>query len=292
MNTPPTGQTRSSLAGCGATLGFLVAGWAVSFVFGPQAVWPALLVAIVAAVVVYRAMTYKARTATEARRREDERRQVERRAAERKQMLEGEKLRVGVAIAEHAAMLRTKRAQLRRPDEYGIVDEEPWLDHRYYFVDHVLKRQFPQLDQVTEDVLPQLIDEVLDDPYGESHLPAGADVNTMDGIAYEHHCADILTAHGWAASVTKASGDQGVDIIARRGELKVVLQCKRYASSVGNKAVQEVIAARQFEDATHAVVVSTAMYTDSARALAHKAQVYLIADTQLPQLWTLITRSK
>lgn len=285
MHTPQAGHSReNSLSpGCGAALVFLVAFGTVFAFVGQRVYWLAVVVGVVMAVVVYRTMKQRAGARANALRGDEERA-----AAERQRVLAVEKLRAGVAIAEHAAALRTKRAQLRRPDEYGIVDEDPWLEHRCYFVDHVLRRQFPHWDQLTEDALLQLIDEVLDDPLTEFGTSPTGEVNNMDGMAYEHHCADVLAAHGWTATLTKASGDQGVDVIARRGHIKVALQCKRYAAPVGNRAVQEVIAARQFEDATHAVVVSTATYTNSARALAHKARVLLISDTQLPELWTMI----
>ena len=52
--------------------------------------------------------------------------------------------------------------------------------------------------------------------------------------------------------------------------MSVVLQCKLYARPVGNKAVQEVAAARTFYDAGFAAVVSNADYTEAARRLARR----------------------
>ena len=78
------------------------------------------------------------------------------------------------------------------------------------------------------------------------------------GIDFEHQCQQILAGRGWSARLTPASGDQGADIIAEKGGMSVVLQCKLYARPVGNKAVQEVAAARTFYDAGFAAVVSNA----------------------------------
>ena len=61
---------------------------------------------------------------------------------------------------------------------------------------------------------------------------------SMDGIAYEHYCADILRRSGWKALVSKASNDQGVDILASNQRKIVAIPCKKYSNPVGNKAVQ------------------------------------------------------
>jgi restriction system protein len=105
-----------------------------------------------------------------------------------------------------------------------------------------------------------------------------------DPFEYERWCADVLRQHGWKASTTKASGDQGVDIVASKGGRKVALQCKLYTGPVGNKAVQEIHAAAAYVDAGHAVVVTNGNYTPAARRLASKLGVMLLHDSQLPKL--------
>ena len=39
----------------------------------------------------------------------------------------------------------------------------------------------------------------------------------------ELHCALLLRSVGWDAQTTKASGDQGTDVIARRGGVMLVV---------------------------------------------------------------------
>ncbi|MBI5626223.1 MAG: restriction endonuclease, partial [Nitrosomonadales bacterium] len=82
------------------------------------------------------------------------------------------------------------------------------------------------------------------------------DVDKLDPIQFEHYCAEVLRGHGWTARVTQASGDQGIDVIAQLGNVKAVLQCKKYSQPVGNAAVQEIFAGKQHEQAHVAVVVS------------------------------------
>ncbi|MEK4035181.1 restriction endonuclease [Methylocystis sp. IM2] len=66
---------------------------------------------------------------------------------------------------------------------------------------------------------------------------------------YEHYCAALLRESRWAARVTRASGDQGVDIVAEKRGARIVVQCKKYRKPVGNRAVQEIVAAIAHEDA-------------------------------------------
>ena len=98
----------------------------------------------------------------------------------------------------------------------------------------------------------------------------------LDGIDFEHWCADALRKFGWQATVSKASGDQGVDILARREGISVAVQCKRYTKPVGNKAVQEAFSGKQHVQASHACVIATGGFTKSAKELASSTGVFLL----------------
>lgn len=109
-----------------------------------------------------------------------------------------------------------------------------------------------------------------------------------DGIEFEHWCAEMLEKQGWQAIVSKASGDQGVDIEVRRGEFVVAVQCKRYSSPVGNKAVQEVFSGKANISADAAAVISTAGFTKSAIELANKTDVILIDADQITEFTSFL----
>jgi restriction system protein len=59
---------------------------------------------------------------------------------------------------------------------------------------------------------------------------------------------------------------------------------------VGNGAVQEVIAARQFYGAQLAAVVCKSNYTRSARQLAAAARVHLLHTDELPNIDDIVKR--
>ncbi len=105
----------------------------------------------------------------------------------------------------------------------------------------------------------------------EAELAAGE-----DGHAFEYVCADVLRGRGFRrVHVTKGSGDQGADIIAFRGDVKYAIQCKYYAEPVGNHAVQEVYAGREFYGCDAAAVMTNSTFTRGAKELAEVTGVEL-----------------
>ena len=51
----------------------------------------------------------------------------------------------------------------------------------------------------------------------------------MNGYEYEQYCAEWLKKHGFHhVHVTKASNDQGIDILASKKQKRYGFQCKYY----------------------------------------------------------------
>ena len=104
----------------------------------------------------------------------------------------------------------------------------------------------------------------------------------MDGYQYEHHCAKLLKQRGFRdVTVTKSSGDQGIDVIAYNENVKYGIQCKCYSKDIGNKAVQEAFAGKTFYHCHVAVVLTNRFFTKSAQELATVNQVLLWDRNQL-----------
>ena len=100
--------------------------------------------------------------------------------------------------------------------------------------------------------------------------------DSMNGYEFEHFCAKVLQMNGFSdINITKASGDQGVDIIAIKEGRRYAIQCKRYSSNVGNKAVQEVIAGRQYYNCSIGIVMTNSYFTQSAKELASRTNIIL-----------------
>lgn len=107
----------------------------------------------------------------------------------------------------------------------------------------------------------------------------------MDGHDFEHFCADILRSNGYVrVSVTPASGDQGVDVLAEKGGLKFAIQCKKWSYPIGNTAVQEVSAGKSFYKCDVAVVLTNSTFTKGAIELAEATGVLLWDGDKLDEL--------
>lgn len=98
----------------------------------------------------------------------------------------------------------------------------------------------------------------------------------MEARDFESHVANHYRLQGFATRMTVATGDQGIDVIAEQGTIRIGIQVKRYAGAVGNRAIQEVVAGLRHYGCTRGVVVTTGYFTKSACALAKSNDVELI----------------
>ena len=94
-------------------------------------------------------------------------------------------------------------------------------------------------------------------------------IDGMRGHAFEEWCADLLKRNGFSSvEVTPGSGDKGVDITAEKDGLTYAVQCKRYASDLGNAPIQEVVAGKAFYRCNVAAVMTNQHFTSGAKELA------------------------
>lgn len=103
-----------------------------------------------------------------------------------------------------------------------------------------------------------------------------SEVDTMSGTEFEEWCKNLLEKLGWTdVETTKATGDQGVDILAMKDEVPYAFQCKCYASDLGNTPVQEVYAGLRFYHRNVGVVITNRYFTQGAKDLARACDVLL-----------------
>lgn len=96
------------------------------------------------------------------------------------------------------------------------------------------------------------------------------------GHDYEYFVAQYLRDRGFRrVSVTKASGDYGVDVTAYKNGKKYAVQCKYYTGNVGVSAVQEVVAGKSLYNCDVAMVVTNSEFTAAAKTLAKSNGVIL-----------------
>lgn len=112
---------------------------------------------------------------------------------------------------------------------------------------------------------------------GERRRRSGiADVDGMSGSEFEARLAALFADIGYAVVRTGASGDFGADLVLEGVDGRTVVQAKRYDGAVGIDAVQQVIGATRYYDATRALAVTNSTFTSAATELAAAHDVELL----------------
>ena len=104
-------------------------------------------------------------------------------------------------------------------------------------------------------------------------------VMNLDPYEYEEYVAEELRSDGFTdVDTTPKSGDFGADVLARDGDRKVCVQCKRYAPGhlVGVKAVQEIYSAKDYYGCDDAYIYTTSDYSPAAVEMANELGVILV----------------
>lgn len=119
-------------------------------------------------------------------------------------------------------------------------------------------------------------------------LKIDEDFNGFSGKEFEIYISNLLIKAGFNVSGTPTTGDQGADLIATKDNKTYVMQLKRNLSNVGNKAIQEAVAAKNYYDGDFAVVLTNSLFTQSAKNLSRKNKVILIDKISLPNFLALL----
>jgi HJR/Mrr/RecB family endonuclease len=107
-------------------------------------------------------------------------------------------------------------------------------------------------------------------------ITSTANVDRMEGHEFEYFCAELLERCGFEeVEVTRGSGDQGVDILAKKEDIRYAIQCKNYSTPLGNTPVQEVYAGKTFYRCHVGVVMTNSTFTKGAVELADSVGVIL-----------------
>ena len=107
------------------------------------------------------------------------------------------------------------------------------------------------------------------------------DINEMNGTEFEELLMMIFTTLGYNVSLTRATGDYGVDLLIRDDEGLTAVQAKRHTNNVGIKAVQEVYTGMRHHNADYGWVITNSGFTKSAYTQAQSTGVKLIDGNEL-----------
>lgn len=206
-------------------------------------------------------------------------------------------------VDKHLDTLARRRMTLVNVDAYGVSNGQAWNAEVQHFVDNVIRPKLTdeEANTLAGESFSKTFQSMIEDHArlkAEELEQALGFSEDMSPLEFEKWCSLKLAEKGWRCRTTKASGDQGADIVAEykkkgmKSPVRLIVQCKLYSRPLGNKAVQEAHAARKHYMADHAAVATNADYTKSARQLAQTTGVFLWHYSDLDRALELISVSR
>jgi restriction system protein len=193
-----------------------------------------------------------------------------------------------VAISVHENALISYFNQSRTPDQFGNIDDSKWRRHIEKFLETKVAddvddfrvwrdselgcQAAAMVSRKTEELVKRQIQTM---PLGKIDA---ADLTPQE---YEKFCAEFFSESGWNVKMTPATRDGGADFVADKNGVRLIVQCKRYAQPVGNKAVQEANSALKLYHGNCACVVAPMGFTKQAQTEALCHGIHLLHHLEL-----------
>ena len=103
----------------------------------------------------------------------------------------------------------------------------------------------------------------------------------LDPVEFEKFCGYLYERRGYKAHMTATSGDEGVDLLLKKGNRKEVVQCKRYDGSVGQPTVRDMFGTMMHTNSSSSAIVTTGRFTKAAETWAANKPIELIDGHEL-----------
>ena len=101
-------------------------------------------------------------------------------------------------------------------------------------------------------------------------------VTHLEARQFEFEVARLLQLMGYRVDVTGGTGDDGVDVFARKDNEKIVIQCKRWdRKPVGRAVVDELAGTASRHGATRAILATTSSFSPDGESAAGKHGIEL-----------------
>jgi len=147
-----------------------------------------------------------------------------------------------------------------------IVKNKEYIEDNYY------------IEAVDNEIALRIKSKFLKNLVGENSCKDSLkieDLDLMSGVEFEGFVAKLFNKLGYSTLITKASNDQGVDVIATKNDYKIAIQAKCYSGFVGNHAIMEAVAGTKYYNSNKCMVVTNSHFTKSAKELAKSNGVEL-----------------
>lgn len=117
------------------------------------------------------------------------------------------------------------------------------------------------------------------------------DIKSLDPVVFENFVGNLFGILGYQVETTAITGDEGVDLLLKKGGSLAVVQCKRYKGSVGQPVIRDLYGAMLHHKAKEAYLVTTGNITLPAQTFAKDKPIHLISGSSLIEWIEVIQRS-
>ena len=108
--------------------------------------------------------------------------------------------------------------------------------------------------------------------------------NIVTGTQFELYLVNLFKDLGYKTKHNGKAGDQGADLILKRGDYVYAVQAKYYTGKLSNTPVQEITGALKYYNVNQGVVITNSEFTPGAKDLAKANNVILIDGKGLKKL--------
>ncbi|GAA2806027.1 restriction endonuclease [Kitasatospora sp. CM 4170] len=141
-----------------------------------------------------------------------------------------------------------------------------------------------RLDEVRPDRLPETVGGSVAGQGGEEE----PDLFEMDPIEFEELIAELFRLRGFRVMTTARSGDAGVDVVAEDLDPvtggRIVIQAKRYRSTVSPTAVRDLDSTVRHHGAIKGILVTTAGFGPGSYEYIRNKPLTLVSGPELVEL--------
>lgn len=217
-------------------------------------------------------------------------------------------------------ILYEKFLSINKEDEYGFIDEKPWIKARSEFSEkcilNVTGLSVNEVEPMTViaaahsicvlKYIPDCIDiyyhnnndDVCNDKTNQINYSPDSRLFNKEsessyerGINYEKKCKEQFGKLGWEVSETSKTGDKGVDIIAVKRGFRIAIQCKNWSSNIGSSAVQEIYTGTRIYKCDFGVLMTESPLTGQASAMARDLGIISASIEDISHLEVLIIKN-
>lgn len=110
-------------------------------------------------------------------------------------------------------------------------------------------------------------------------------LDSLSGIEFEEFISNYFRYLGYKTSTTPVTGDNGIDIVAKKSGFSLGIQAKLYYKhNISNSAIQEAFSGKSYYKCDYALVITNWNFSKPAKKLANEIKVGLIDREVLSKL--------